>query len=73
MMLMMMATLSMDGREGGRDKKNKGSRDNSHFTPSFQCRQTDHFLRSCFLPLSPLNDNKIYTLCTRSGGLQQEE
>lgn len=27
-------------REGERDKKNKGSRDNSHFTPGFQCRQT---------------------------------
>lgn len=41
-MMMTLATLSMDGREGGRerDKKNKGSRDNSHFTPSFQCRQT---------------------------------
>lgn len=29
------------GAEGERDKRNKGSRDISHFTPSFQCRQTD--------------------------------
>lgn len=26
--------------------------DDDDFTLSFQCRQTDHFLRSCFFPSS---------------------
>lgn len=49
--------------------------DDDDFTLSFQCRQTDRPFCALVssLPLSPLNDNKIYTLCTRSGGLQQEE
>lgn len=28
------------GERERQDRKKKGSRDNSHFTPSFQCRQT---------------------------------
>lgn len=50
--------------------------DDDDFTLSFQCRQTDRpFFALLFLPFlfHLLNDNKIYTLCTRSGGLQQEE
>lgn len=76
MMMMMMATLSMDGeREGEREtRKTRGA---GKFHISLRVFNVDRQTIFCALvsslPLSPRNDNKIYTLCTRSGGLQQEE
>lgn len=59
-MMMMMATLSMWERGRGRERKEEqGEQGQFTFHSEFQCRQTDHFLRSCFLPLSPRNDNKF--------------